>query len=336
MTCSDPTNAVRYRALSVGPAASHALSLGGSALRVHSVFSSTMNLEVEGTDWIVALSGRPGGGYPHAVVLEDPEDFRDWRMAPGSRARLVNGSIHLQGQAGEVVVDLSQAQRLPPRPLPWFARIGGAQRACLSRLAEIQDSSGCDLRMEALVHAHRATTALGAELCGAALELGAATQAFARSSPSVFAEPAPPHHQGGPALESLRRAVAALIGLGAGLTPSGDDFLCGFLAAARGCDLGSLEAGDGLVARLNDAVEVNLGRTGSLSAFLLRCGIQNFWPGPLVDLAEALAGERENEALRALDELCLLGHSSGADLATGFLFGLETLLASPVRPTPAL
>ena len=329
MTYSDPPVDVWYRARSVGPAAAHALSLDGSALRVHSIFAATMNLEVEGTGWIVALSGRSGEGYPHTVVLEDPEDFRTWRMAPGSPARLVNGSLRLQGPTGKAVVELGQAQRPPARPLPVLARIRGAHRACVSRLVELQANSGSDLRMEALEPGGRATTALGEELRGAALELGAATQAFARSSPSANAGPARPCPQDGPALESLQRAVAALVGLGAGLTPSGDDFLCGFMAAARGHDPGSTEAGGGLMTLLNDAAEANLGGTGGISAFLLRCTMRNFWPGPLVDLAEALAGEREEEALRALDELCLLGHSSGADIATGFLFGLETLLPAP-------
>jgi hypothetical protein len=74
---------------------------------------------------------------------------------------------------------------------------------------------------------------------------------------------------------------------------------------------------------LSEAVEQHLGQTGSISAFLIRCALQNLWPAPLVDLAEALAGDHEGEALVALDELCKLGHSSGADIATGFLRGLD-------------
>lgn len=328
MICSDPVDGVGYRALSVGPAASQALSRAGSTLRVHSVFSSTMNLEVEGTEGIVALTGQSAGRYPHAVVLADPGDFRTWRLAPGDRGRLVHGTLRLQGPSGTVVVNLGEAQRPPPRPLPGIVRIGSAHRACVSRLAEIQAYLGCDLRVAALGPADRATTALGLRLCRAAQDLGTATQAFARTSPSPFAEPGRRGCPNGPTLEALRRAVAALVGLGAGLTPSGDDVLCGFVAAARGYDPGPMEPGPGLLARLHEAVAANLGGTGRLSAFLLRCALRDVWPGPLVDLAEALAGEHESEALRALDELCLLGHSSGADLATGFLFGLETLVAS--------
>ena len=325
MTYSDPSVPVRYQALSVEAAASKSLSTSHSVLRVHSVFPSTMNLEIEGTDEVIALRGRSGRAYPHAVVLEPPVDFRDWRIPPGGRARLTDGLLHLEGTAGCVIVDLSLAQRPPARSLPLISKTGGAFRACVDRLIESQAAKGSDLSVGVLLHGGRATTALGNELCGAALDLGAASRAFLRSQRSTSACPPGPSGQDP---EPLQRAVAALVGLGAGLTPSGDDFFCGYLAATRACDSGPIEVGCGLSLPLNEAVEANLGRTGSLSAALVRCALRNFWPGPLVDLAEALAGKQEGAALRALDDLLLLGHSSGSDLATGFLFGLEVLLGA--------
>ena len=51
----------------------------------------------------------------------------------------------------------------------------------------------------------------------------------------------------------------------------------------------------------------------------------NFWPGALVDLVSSLEGERKAEALKSLENVCGLGHSSGMDLATGFLVGLDGL-----------
>ena len=103
------------------------------------------------------------------------------------------------------------------------------------------------------------------------------------------------------------------------------DFLCGFLAAVRACNPGLMEDREALVTALNAAVEMELPRTTQISAGLIRCATRNFWPVPLVDLAEALAGDLRHEALQALEEICALGHSSGSDLATGFLFGLECL-----------
>ena len=311
----------RFQALSIGPAAQLALPADGTALRVHSVFPSTVNLEVEGSEWLVALSGPMGAVYPHAVALARPEDFGNWGLAVGSRACLLGGSLCLQGQAHNMVVDLRQALRLPLRTVPSIARLGGAHHACAMRLAEIQANAGCDLRMDGLWRPGRVTTALGAGLGRAALALGAAAQAFGRSPGGDLAAGRRAGHDEGEAPPALGRSVAALLGLGAGLTPSGDDFLCGFLAAARTCGRSR-----GLPNALKDAVEKNIRRTSQISASMVRCAIRNFWPMPLVDLAEALAGECENEAVKALKELCGLGHCSGSDIATGFLFGLETLV----------
>ena len=282
-------------ARSIGPAASLALS-GAARLRVHSVFRSALNLEAEGSGRLVSLRGPAGGGLPHEVVLERAEDFGRWRAATGACAWLGEGAIRLAAGRTAVVVELRHAERIPRRALPAIARPRAAG-ACAAALAELQEALGCELRIASLRREGRVITAMGARLRDAALAVGAA-----------FQGPAAP----------LREAVAALVGLGPGLTPSGDDFLCGLLAAARA-------SAPGLLPVLEVAAVASLGRTGSISAFLLRCAIEGFWPTPLVDLAEALAADREPEALGALRALCRLGHGSGPDLATGFLFGLERL-----------
>ena len=282
-------------ALSIGPAASLALS-GAVALRVHSAFPSVLNLELEGSGRLVSLRAVRGGGLPHEVVLDRAEALEGWELSAGARAEVTEGAIRLPAPSGILVVDLRGAARLPRRTLPPIVHLGAAHRACTQDLAARQE--GCELRIDALRRECGAATAMGERLRGAALDLAAAAR--------------------GP-LMPLRRAVAALVGLGPGLTPAGDDFLCGLLAAARAAD-------PALITALGDAVEASLGRTTSIGAFLLRWAVEGFWPTALVDLAEGLAGEREAEALAGLAELCQLGHSSGCDLATGFLFGLGSLV----------
>jgi hypothetical protein len=310
------------RALSIGPAASLALSAG--ALRVHSVFRSTVNLEA-GSSRFAALCGPRGRRFPHAIALERQDDFEAWRLAVGTRARLAGGSLELPVEGATVVVGLEQAERTPARALAAIPQLGNAHRACVLRLAALQRESACDLRIDALhPRGGRATTPVGARLRDVALTLGAAARAFAR--------------RGGPeAHASLRHATVGVVGLGAGLTPSGDDFLCGFLAAAHASASDASDAsnehgrnvggGSALIDALDDATAESVGRTVAVSAFFVRCAIEGFWPAPLLDLAEALAGEREPEALAALAELCSLGHGSGCDLSTGFLFGLASLAA---------
>jgi len=290
---------ISSRARSIGPAASRALAAGAS-LRVHGVFPSTVTLEVLGTGRFISLCGPPGRVLPHAIVLERPEALEDGPPAPGASARYERDSILVPTERGPLVVGLSEAQRLPARALAPLPRLGAAYPACALRLAEFQAAARCELRMDGAP-----TSRLGAALRDCALALSGAVRAF----PSGCLE--------------LLQTVSALVGLGPGLTPSGDDLLCGFLAAARA------SGRPGLADALAEAAEQSLCRTSHLSAFLVRSAVEGFWPTPLLDLAGELAAEQEREALTALSALCALGHSSGADLATGFLSGLPASLPLP-------
>jgi hypothetical protein len=116
-----------------------------------------------------------------------------------------------------------------------------------------------------------------------------------------------------------------LLGLGAGLTPAGDDFLCGLLAALW-CT--SVEGGPdrAFVHAWGAALSRRLDATTAISASFLECAIAGCFPGSVTALAAAFAGDPATGAGKgpraALDRLCALGHSSGMDTATGFLFGL--------------
>jgi hypothetical protein len=100
--------------------------------------------------------------------------------------------------------------------------------------------------------------------------------------------------------------VADLVGRGDGLTPLGDDVVCGWLAAHRAADVAT--------PALDDAVRQALPRTTTLSATLLECALA----GECADLdagyLRALGTPEEQAARAALEAL---GHSSGEGLAHG-------------------
>jgi hypothetical protein len=110
--------------------------------------------------------------------------------------------------------------------------------------------------------------------------------------------------------------VAHLVGRGDGLTPLGDDVLCGWLGAHRAAGVGT--------PAVDDAVRRALPRTTTLSGTLLECALA----GEVADLAagylRALGTSRE-AAARA--ELVALGHSSGAGLAHGIDLAITALAA---------
>jgi hypothetical protein len=120
------------------------------------------------------------------------------------------------------------------------------------------------------------------------------------------------------ALAALRAgdpaAVPALLGRGSGLTPLGDDVLCGWLATSRLLDDPARPA----VAAAT--VELAARRTTRLSAELLACAVDGEVLPELRRLLAALAaGTGVDDALAAL---LRVGHTSGAGLALGCAIAL--------------
>jgi len=306
---------VTLSALSVGPAASAALSAREATVRLHSVFPSTVNLAVERAAVLVAMTGPLGTCYPHAVALERAVDFKSLFFAAGDCGRIHADEIHLRGQGGDLVVTLGQARRLQARALPEITFLGNAWGVSARRLNDFQCRSSCGLRLGALFTDAPFTESLFVDF-GAPTPFAAAVQRSARALGRAAVA-------GGELGTGLSQAVSSLVGAGAGLTPAGDDFLSGFMAASRA------SGSPALVSALGEAVTVNLAATGEISASLLRCAIEGSWPTPLADLADALSVDNGPAALRAVEELCRMGHSSGADVATGFLFGVACLLREP-------
>ena len=111
-----------------------------------------------------------------------------------------------------------------------------------------------------------------------------------------------------------KAAALPLLGLGPGLTPSGDDFVGAVLYARR---LFGLTAGWTAAAlRLIDAAQT---RTHAISAALFRDLSEGQSFASLHRLAAALA-TRES-ALAAACDVAAIGHSSGWDMLAGFIIG---------------
>lgn len=121
----------------------------------------------------------------------------------------------------------------------------------------------------------------------------------------------------------------ALVGLGPGLTPSGDDILCGILLAGRPRPTGQAQAlsypsacREALVAATTSAAD----RTPLVSAAMLAHATRGECLPQVFAALEALATGRP--LLPALTPLLAVGHHSGADLARGVA---TALAAAPAR-----
>jgi hypothetical protein len=122
-----------------------------------------------------------------------------------------------------------------------------------------------------------------------------------------------------------------LVGSGQGLTPSGDDQICGALLAWRAVGK------EGLAAALWAEVGPRLYTTSSLSASLLRCAAEGYAvPAVTRWLAAVVAGDQV-VARTLTPEVVALGHSSGTELIRGALTALRAASTESREPeSPAV
>ena len=124
------------------------------------------------------------------------------------------------------------------------------------------------------------------------------------------------------AVPTLLTLVKALVGLGEGLTPSGDDFLVGLLAVLH--VTGSLPCHTGSPVREQFCECVRLG-TSQLSGEFLRCAFAGHFAEPLVLLVRALCTPETDAWPAHAATMAAVGHSSGVDAMVGIALGCRLL-----------
>lgn len=104
--------------------------------------------------------------------------------------------------------------------------------------------------------------------------------------------------------------LCRLIGLGIGLTPGGDDFLCGMLAGLTLCGL----AQHPFALLLREQIAAHLSDTNEISAAFLCCALDNQFSLAVNSLS---ALPPAGEILASFGEI---GHSSGTDTLSGIFY----------------
>ncbi|WJR80355.1 DUF2877 domain-containing protein [Bradyrhizobium sp. NP1] len=113
------------------------------------------------------------------------------------------------------------------------------------------------------------------------------------------------------------RQIVELIGLGPGLTPSGDDLIGGALVALA--SIGRLATRDALWR----ACRSHLARTNEISAAHLRSAALGYAAAALHEAIDATIGGQAGRVKPALAALSGIGHSSGLDAFAGVLMVLR-------------
>jgi hypothetical protein len=124
------------------------------------------------------------------------------------------------------------------------------------------------------------------------------------------------------AVPILLSLVQALVGLGAGLTPSGDDFLVGLLAVLHLTGFLPCCADSPVQAQFCEYVRLG---TSQLSGEFLRCAFVGHFAEPLVMLMRALCAPEPGAWPVHAATLATVGHSSGVDAMVGIALGCRLL-----------
>jgi hypothetical protein len=303
-------------AIAIGPE----VPAGDFTFHVHGVFESAVNLSVDRRRFLVTLVGTEADDQPQGIRLATSERFDAWPVRPGDQGRRIGQRLVFDGAASGrwPIVDLASAAvggrremaKLDSRDRAWNA----AWAECACWLEARQEREGVALGLAALRGGAAPADALGTRLASAGRALGDAIRAGT--------------------VDAAALAAARVIGLGTGLTPTGDDFLCGLLAALWCTRIAGTEDAR-FLAGWGAALATMLDRTTVVGATLLECAIAGSFSGALRNLAAELAGRRPGDRTLALGaamaRLCAMGHTSGMDTATGFLFGLSLRTGGEAR-----
>jgi len=292
---------------------------------VHSVFRQALNLEAGGR--LIAVAPQAAGGLPNGISVSGHPDFH--ALVVSERMAVTGSWPSFEIADAGLRFDLARAWSWSPR-----LRAGTIDPHDGTIQRRVEVAAEVVAARAIRVGFAQCVTLLRPALVGAAAD--------ARSGGS---RPAPPSWEpagasgsaasiGLHSIETLRRGLAdddlpavlqasdTLVGLGEGLTPSGDDLLVGLTAALRA-------TGHPMAGPLSrHAAFRAVDSTTDIARVTLEHAARSEYAERIHDVLEAVA-RGDDAALRLQVERALSwGASSGADTLLGVLIGLEAAAAA--------
>ena len=289
----------------------HAISLGYAVQggnftsSVHSVFHSALNLRLNGENGLLTLVASTESDLPQGIRLNTPVGFSFEESLTGETAVCKNSILHFE--KCPLTVQLSGAWRwkcdLPA--LKFDTRnpaVSAAWSFVWDALNERQRQMGSEVIADDLLHPGDSAQASVSRMAGEAMhDLVDTTRQYVLTDNS---------------------AVRKLIGLGAGLTPTGDDLLVGYLAGLW-CTVQNGNERIQFISSLGKRVVDLSPRTNDISWTYLYHAVQGQVSSRLANLAEAICiGGNLNHLFDVAENAMQVGHTSGMDTVTGLLIGL--------------
>jgi hypothetical protein len=287
------------RAISMGDAVPHT----DFHATVHSVFHSAINLRLTRVAELLTLVGAGQADLPQGIRVDTPENFSFECARAGEQVTCRDDLLRF----GSLAIELRGARRwrcdLPALQADMTnPDAATAWRCAWQVLGERQGSSGIEIITQNLVFSdNMARRGLLRKVEGAVRDILDATRRY-----DVTVAP----------------AIETLIGLGAGLTPSGDDWLVGYLAGLW-C---AVQRSRKRVQYVSDLAKEVL-RLSAHTNDISRTYLYHATRGQVSSLLEALAGAicqgwNEDHLLHTAEAAMRVGSTSGKVAVAGLLLGL--------------
>lgn len=288
---------MQLHAASIGEAVPH----GNFDARVHSVFDTAANLHLPGEDRLITLLISDRYELPQGIRLAKKE-VPLHSLTPNLRAAARGGVLRFDSTP--LTIDLRGAPVWRCSVPELGADIGSpaVQQAWASAwelLNREQRLKGVDIIASDLFRSG-AGPQLSQRMSGPVMSLATSTVQF---------DP-----------QGAMHAAEKMIGLGPGVTPSGDDILLGFLAGLWSTTGGN-EQQLSFIRTFGEALMPLTKLTGEISRTYLYHAARGQFSSSLSNLAAAIA--QGGPVDMALEEAMHIGHSSGMDAAAGLLIGLR-------------
>jgi hypothetical protein len=285
----------------------NAISIGYAIPRIdfdasiHSVFHSAINLHLNEGKNLLTLVTSNEADLPQGIRVDTPDGFSFEIFRAGESVTYRDEILYFASSA--LTIDLYGAESfscaLSALPRPSAAT---AWRWVWQALNERQIQLNSEIIAQDLFRSDKAIRD------GVPRKAGEAMRVFFAATRQFNLAAAPPLND--------------LIGLGAGLTPSGDDLIVGYLAGLW-CTVRDRRERLQFISDLGKEVIRLSQQTTDISQTYLYHASQGQVSSRLADLAEEICrGENSDRLFAAAKSAMQVGHTSGMDAVTGLLIGL--------------
>ena len=272
------------------------LKLDQLTATVHSIFPHAINLQTEfGLCSLLCNTSL----RPYSVVLDNVPSFENWNLDKNTLFFINANQINSDTTP---LISLKNARpvnlKMPPvETMDVNETITGAAEK-LNIIAEAVYRSGCHEGLAPLL----SSAAFPVKENPYSLFLRPRIADFCRA-------------MYGNDLEYIRYCTARIAGCGPGLTPSADDFICGFLSVFAA---GTFSERQPAVEKIKTVADEGAARTTSVSASILHHCAQGLYSVNILEFVKALLKTPDIRNLReCCEKIIQFGSSSGADYLCG-------------------